>query len=84
MEQREVLSGLFRTTVSEQKKNWVLSVQNLMKMHNNPQQVMGLIGEDMKGNIAQSIATWSDPPMLYSGTERFSGSVDDTMQMLEY
>jgi len=54
--------AFFRTTVSEQKKNWVLSVQNLMKMLNNPQQVMGLIGEHMKGNIAQSIATWSDPP----------------------
>ena len=52
----------FRTTVSEQKKNWVLSVQNLMKMHNDPQQVMGLIGEHMKGNIVQSINTWSDPP----------------------
>ena len=54
--------AFFRTTVSEQKKNWVLSVQNLMKMHNNPQQVMGLIGEHMKGNIVQSINTWSDPP----------------------
>ena len=54
--------AFFRTTVSEQKKNWVLSVQNLMKMHNNPQQVMGLIGEHMKEQIVQSINTWSDPP----------------------
>ena len=54
--------AFFRTTVSDQKKNWVLSVQNLMKMHNNPQQVMGLIGEHIKGNIVESIATWSDPP----------------------
>ena len=52
----------FRTTVSEQKKNWVLSVQNLMKMHNNPQQVMGLIGVHMQEQIVQSINTWSDPP----------------------
>ena len=52
----------FRTTVSEQKKNWVLSVQNLMKMHNDPKQVMGLIGVHMQEQIVQSINTWSDPP----------------------
>ena len=62
----------FRTTVSEQKKNWVLSVQNLMKMHNNPQQVMGLIGESMKGNIVQSIVSFSDPKNADS-TERAKG-----------
>ena len=54
--------AFFRTTVSENKKNWVLSVQNLMKMHNNPQQVMGLIGVHMQEQIVQSINTWSDPP----------------------
>ena len=59
---RSPVRAFFRTTVSEQKKNWVLSVQNLMKMHDNPQQVMGLIGEHMKGNIVQSIVSWSDPP----------------------
>ena len=52
----------FRTTVSEQKKNWVLSVQNLMKIHNDPKQVMGLIGVHMQEQIVQSINTWSDPP----------------------
>ena len=54
--------AFFRTTVSENKKNWVLSVQNLMKMHNNPKQVMGLIGVHMQEQIVQSINTWSDPP----------------------
>lgn len=54
--------AFFRTTVSEQKKNWVLSVQNLMKMHNDPKQVMGLIGIHMQEQIVQSINTWSDPP----------------------
>ena len=54
--------AFFRTTVSEQKKNWVLSVQNLMKMHNDPKQVMGLIGVHMQEQIVQSINTWSDPP----------------------
>ena len=53
--------AFFRTTVSENKKNWVLSVQNLMKMHNDPKQVMGLIGVHMQ-QIVQSINTWSDPP----------------------
>lgn len=74
----------FRTTVSEQKKNWVLSVQNLMKQHDNPQQVMGLIGEHMKGNIAQSIATWSDPPNApYTVAQKgFDAPLRDTMQML--
>ena len=54
--------AFFRTTVSENKKNWVLSVQNLMKMHNDPKQVMGLIGVHMQEQIVQSINTWSDPP----------------------
>ena len=54
--------AFFRTTVSENKKNWVLSVQNLMKIHNDPKQVMGLIGVHMQEQIVQSINTWSDPP----------------------
>ena len=54
--------AFFRTTVSEQKKNWVLSVQNLMKMHNDPKKVMGLIGVHMQEQIVQSINTWSDLP----------------------
>ncbi len=54
--------AFFRTTVSEQKKNWVLSVQNLMKIHSDPKQVMGLIGVHMQEQIVQSINTWSDPP----------------------
>jgi hypothetical protein len=54
--------AFFRTTVSDQKKNWVLSVQNLMKMHDDPKKVMSLIGEHMRGQIVQSINTWTDPP----------------------
>lgn len=54
--------AFFRTTVSENKKNWVLSVQNLMKMHSDPKRVMGLIGVHMQEQIVQSINTWSDPP----------------------
>jgi len=54
--------AFFRTTVSENKRNWVLSVQNLMKIHNDPKQVMGLIGVHMQEQIVQSINTWSDPP----------------------
>lgn len=54
--------AFFRTTVSDQKKNWVLSVQNLMKTHDDPKKVMGLIGEHMRGQIVQSINTWTDPP----------------------
>lgn len=53
--------AFFRTTVSDQKKNWVLSVQNLMKMHDDPKKVMGLMGEHMRGQIVQSINTWTDP-----------------------
>ena len=51
----------FRTTVWENKKNWVLSVQNLMKQHDNPQQVMGLIGVAMSEQIKDSIKTLSSP-----------------------
>ena len=59
---RSPVRAFFRTTVSENKKNWVLSVQNLMKIHNDPKQVMGLIGVHMQEQIVQSINTWSDPP----------------------
>ena len=59
---RSPVRAFFRTTVSENKKNWVLSVQNLMKMHNDPKKVMGLIGVHMQEQIVQSINTWSDPP----------------------
>ena len=59
---RSPVRAFFRTTVSENKKNWVLSVQNLMKMHNDPKRVMGLIGVHMQEQIVQSINTWSDPP----------------------
>ena len=62
----------FRTTVWENKKNWVLSVQNLMKQHDNPQQVMGLIGEHIKGNIVQGLVSFSDPKNADS-TEKAKG-----------
>lgn len=51
----------FRHTVFNQKGNWVLSVKSLIKIHNDPKKVMGLMGEHMKGQIVQSIVTWSDP-----------------------
>lgn len=52
----------FRQTVFNQKSNWVSSTTNLMKIHNDPEKVMGLMGEHMKGQIVQSINTWTDPP----------------------
>jgi hypothetical protein len=52
----------FRYTVNENRKNWVLSTKNLMKLHKDPKQVMGLMGEHIKGQIVQSIVSWSDPP----------------------
>ena len=75
--------AFFRTTVSDQKRNWVLSVQNLMKMHNDPQRVMGLIGEHMKGNIVESITTWSDPPnSAYTDAKKgFDKPLVDSSQM---
>ena len=75
--------AFFRTTVSEQKKNWVLSVQNLMKMHNDPKQVMGLIGVHMQEQIVQSINTWSDPPnSAYTIAKKgFDAPLRDTTRM---
>lgn len=73
----------FRAVVSDQKKNWVLSVKNLMAMHNDPQKVMGLIGEHMKGQIVQSIMTWTDPPNApYTIAKKgFNAPLRDTAQM---
>lgn len=53
--------AFFRTTVSNNKKNWVLSIQNLVKMH-EPEKAMGLMGEHIKDQIVQSIIEWSEPP----------------------
>lgn len=75
--------AFFRTTVSDQKKNWVLSVQNLMKMHDDPKKVMGLIGEHIRGQVVQSINTWTDPPNApYTVAKKgFNSPLRDTMQM---
>ena len=76
--------AFFRTTVSDQKKNWVLSVQNLMKMHDEPKKVMGLIGEHMRGQIVQSISTWTDPPNApYTvAMKGFNAPLRDTGQLM--
>lgn len=76
--------AFFRTTVSDQKKNWVLSVQNLMKMHDDPKKVMGLIGEHMRGQIVQSINTWTDPPNAPYTVARkgFNAPLRDTGQLM--
>lgn len=76
--------AFFRTTVSDQKKNWVLSVQNLMKMHDDPKKVMGLIGEHMRGQIVQSINTWTDPPNApYTAAMKgFNAPLRDTGQLM--
>ena len=75
--------AFFRTTVSEQKKNWVLSVQNLMKMHNDPKQVMGLIGVNIQEQLVHSINTWSDPPNAPYTIEKkgFDAPLRDTTRM---
>lgn len=76
--------AFFRTTVSDQKKNWVLSVQNLMKMHDDPKKVMGLMGEHMRGQIVQSINTWTDPPNAPYTVARkgFNAPLRDTGQLM--
>ena len=75
--------AFFRTTVSENKKNWVLSVQNLMKMHNDPKQVMGLIGVNIQEQLVHSINTWSDPPNAPYTIEKkgFDAPLRDTTRM---
>ena len=80
---RSPVRAFFRTTVSEQKKNWVLSVQNLMKMHNDPKQVMGLIGVNIQEQLVHSINTWSDPPNAPYTIEKkgFDAPLRDTTRM---
>lgn len=73
----------FRYTVNENRKNWVLSTKNLMKLHKDPQKVMGLMGEHIKGQIVQSIVSWSDPPNApYTiAKKKFNKPLIDTGQM---
>ena len=80
---RSPVRAFFRTTVSENKKNWVLSVQNLMKMHNDPKQVMGLIGVNIQEQLVHSINTWSDPPNAPYTIEKkgFDAPLRDTTRM---
>ena len=38
------------------------NTKNLIKLHNDPNKVMGLMGEHIKGQIVQSIVGWASPP----------------------
>ena len=51
----------FRNAISENKGNWVKSIKNLVAIHNDPKQVMGLIGVAMSEQIKDSIKTLSSP-----------------------
>lgn len=74
----------FRTTVSDQKSNWIKSVKNLVQIHNDPKKVMGEMGVAMSEQIKHSIGTWTVPENS-AYTERkkgFNKPLVDTGQML--
>lgn len=52
----------FRSTVNDNRKAWVQNTKNLINLHNDPNKVMGLMGEHIKGQIVQSIVGWASPP----------------------
>ncbi len=74
----------FRKTINDNKSAWIQSVGNLMKIHGgDTEKVMSLMGEHIKGQITQSILTWTDPPnSAYTVAKKgFNKPLVDTAQM---
>ncbi|AOA58326.1 hypothetical protein [Acinetobacter larvae] len=52
----------FRTLVHAQKDNWIKSIGNLVQQTGDPRRSMLLVGEQIKGQLVESVLSWSDPP----------------------
>lgn len=72
----------FRETIKENQAEWVKSVGNLAK-NGDTDKALGLLGEQITGQIVQAITTFDDPPNAESTIKKkgFNAPLRDTMKM---
>lgn len=72
----------FRTTIRENKKNWVNSAAKLSKEHGTDK-ALALVGEHIKGQLTESITSWTEPPNAPATVKKkgFDAPLRDTMTM---
>lgn len=73
----------FRTTVSNNRENWINHVKQFVYIHGSNGKALGLVGEIMKNNIVESILAWEAPPNapLTIKKKGFNAPLRDTMQL---
>lgn len=52
----------FRNTIAEKQDEWAEKAAEMLKQNGNVQQTLALIGEDVKGDIVETIRDFNDPP----------------------
>ena len=74
--------SFFRKTVRQNKSKWIKNLPVLAKEHGN-QKALSLTGEMIKGDLVESIMTWSDPPNSKAtiSIKGIDAPLRDTMQM---
>ena len=72
----------FRTTIRQNRSKWVNSMPALIKHHDSTK-ALALVGEMMKGDLVESIMTWTEPPnsKLTIAKKGRDAPLRDTMQM---
>ena len=74
--------SFFRKTVRTHKGEWIKALPGLVSQHGTVKG-LELVGEAMKGNLVESIMTWTDPPNSKATIARKGkdAPLRDTMQM---
>lgn len=72
----------FRTTIRENKDKWIKAVPHLAKQHGT-EKALQLIGEHIKGQLTETITTWTEPPNAPATVKKkgFDAPLRDTMTM---
>ena len=76
----------FRRMIEKESKTWAPKIASLLKAKSvKTEEVLGLMGEDIKGALKQSIQEFQSPPIAYSTAKAKGNSkpLVDTGQMLQ-
>lgn len=60
----------FRNTIADKQGEWAEKAAELLKQSDEPDQVLALIGEGIKGDIVTAIQNFTDPPNADSTVKR--------------
>jgi len=75
----------FRRMIAKESSNWAPRIARLSKQTGfNGQRVLGIMGEDIKGGLQESINNFTDPPLspVTIARKGFSKPLIDTSHML--